>query len=69
MTSTSADFWDRIAPKYSQQPISDPESYQKKLEATQALMRKDMTAIEFGCGTASTALLHAPYLKQIVVQR
>ena len=41
MAVTSADFWDRIAPKYSRQPIADPESYARKLAATQALMQPD----------------------------
>ena len=59
MAVTSADFWDRIAPKYSRQPIADPESYARKLAATQALMQPDMAVLELGCGTGSTALEHA----------
>ena len=65
MAMTQAKFWDKTAPKYSQQAIGDPDSYAKKLKATQALMHKNMEVIEFGCGTGSTALLHAPHVKHI----
>ncbi len=66
MAVTSADFWDRVAPKYSRQPIADPESYARKLAITQALMQPDMAVLEFGCGTGSTALEHAPHVAHIV---
>lgn len=65
MAVTSAEFWDRVAPGYSQRPISDTESYARKLSATQALMRPDMRVLEFGCGTGSTALEHAPHVSHI----
>ena len=66
MAVTSPEFWDRIAPSYSKQPIADAESYARKLAATQALMRADMQVLEFGCGTGSTALKHAPHVAHIV---
>ncbi|BFM15599.1 hypothetical protein R50073_17820 [Maricurvus nonylphenolicus] len=66
MTATSAEFWDRIALRYSQSPIADTESYEKKLAATQALMQPDMSVLELGCGTGSTALAHAPHVGEIV---
>lgn len=65
MTVTSPEFWDRVAPGYSKQPIADEESYARKLAATQALMRPDMQVLEFGCGTGSTALEHAPHVAHI----
>ena len=65
MSVTPAEFWDRVAPKYSQQPISDTDSYNRKLAATQALMRPDMHVLELGCGTGSTALMHAPHVASI----
>jgi len=64
--TTTAEFWDRIAPKYSKQPIADETSYEKKLKATQALMHRDMAVLEFGCGTGSTAIQHAPFVGHIV---
>ncbi|MEE4184638.1 MAG: class I SAM-dependent methyltransferase [Gammaproteobacteria bacterium] len=66
MTVTPRDFWDRIAPGYSQRPIADTASYARKLASTQALMRPDMQVLEFGCGTGSTALEHAPHVAHIV---
>jgi len=62
---TSAEFWDRVAPDYSKQPIADSDSYARKLAATQALMRPDMQVLEFGCGTGSTALEHASHVAHI----
>ena len=62
----SAKFWDRIAKRYSKQPIADEAAYQKKLEITREYLRPDMEVLEFGCGTGSTALLHAPYVKHIL---
>ena len=55
-------FWNRIAPRYARQPIADVADYRTKLAKTQALMRPDMTVLEFGCGTGATALLHAPHV-------
>ena len=66
MTITSADFWDQIAPKYSQQAIADPETYEKKLAITQQHMKPGMDVLEFGCGTGSTAIKHAPLVSNIV---
>ncbi|NNK75897.1 MAG: class I SAM-dependent methyltransferase [Maribacter sp.] len=62
----SAKFWDRIAKRYSKQSIADEATYQKKLEITREYFRPDMEVLEFGCGTGSTALLHAPYVKHIL---
>ncbi|MEQ9004202.1 MAG: class I SAM-dependent methyltransferase [Pseudomonadales bacterium] len=65
MAAESAEFWDRTAPGYSERPIADTEAYARKLAATQAHMRPDMTVLEFGCGTGSTALTHAPHVAHI----
>lgn len=61
----STQFWDKIAEGYAQQPIADEASYQKKLQVTRGYFRPDMEVLEIGCGTGSTALIHAPYVKQI----
>ncbi len=62
----SARFWDRIAERYSKTPIADEAAYQKKLELTRQYLRADMQVLEFGCGTGSTAILHAPYVRHIL---
>ena len=59
------EFWDKRADKYSQRPVADETSYQKKLEITREYFREDMEVLEIGCGTGSTALAHAPYVKHI----
>jgi len=61
----SAKFWDRIANRYSRQPVKDEATYQKKLEVTRTYLRPDMEVWEFGCGTGSTAIAHGPYVKHI----
>ena len=61
----SLGFWNFMAPRYARQTVSDQPSYAYKLAQTQALMHRDMNVLEFGCGTGSTALTHAPHVGQI----
>ena len=63
--TTATKFWDKIADKYSKQPIADEASYQKKLKVTQNYFKPDMEVLEFGCGTGSTALIHASCVKHL----
>jgi ubiquinone/menaquinone biosynthesis C-methylase UbiE len=65
MMDRSTKFWDRIAKRYSKQPIADEAAYQKKLQVTREYLQPDMELLEFGCGTGSTAITHAPYVKHI----
>ena len=58
-------FWNGAAAKYSRSPISDQQAYEKKLELTRKYFTPDMELLEIGCGTGSTALLHAPHVKHI----
>ncbi len=58
-------FWNRLADKYAAQPVADPASYQAKLDDTRRLLRPDMDVFEFGCGTGTTALTHAPRVRHI----
>jgi len=62
----SAKFWDRISDKYSKQPIADDASYQKKLSVTQTYFTPESKVLEFGCGTGTTAVTHAPFVKHIL---
>jgi ubiquinone/menaquinone biosynthesis C-methylase UbiE len=61
----SEKFWDKIADRYSKQAIADEAAYQKKLKITQEYLKPDMKLFEFGCGTGSTAIVHAPYVQHI----
>lgn len=58
-------FWDRFAARYAKQPVADEATYQRKLAMTRAHLRPDMQVVEFGCGTGSTALVHAPHVRRI----
>ena len=61
----STKFWDKIAERYSKRPIADEAAYQKKLQITREFFQPDMEVLEFGCGTGSTAIIHAPFVKHI----
>lgn len=60
-----ARFWDKIADRYARKPVSDEDAYQKKLQITRQYLRPDMEVLEFGCGTGSTAIAHAPFVKHV----
>lgn len=62
---TQQAFWNRLADRYAAQPVADEAAYQTKLAATRRLLRPDMELFEFGCGTGSTALAHAPFVRHI----
>ena len=63
---TNEGFWDRIAAKYARQPIADQAAYEHKLEVTQKYLTSDTKLFEFGCGTGSTAIIHATKVAHIV---
>ena len=63
--SHSSRFWNRIAERYARKPVADEAAYQKKLALTREYLRPGMEVLEFGCGTGSTAIVHAPYVKTI----
>lgn len=62
----SAKVWDRFAKGYAKKPVANPAAYQKKLEITRGYLRPDTSVVEFGCGTGSTALAHAPFVRSIL---
>lgn len=59
-------FWNALANRYSRQSIANPEAYEAKLAATRELLTPDSAVLEFGCGTGSTALLHAPLVRSVL---
>ncbi len=61
-----SEFWNKRADKYAQRPVADEASYEKKLQKTREYFRPDMEVLEIGCGTGSTALAHAPFVKHIL---
>jgi len=65
MMSEPNKFWDRIAERYARKPVADEAAYQKKMQVTRDYLRPEMEVLEFGCGTGSTAIAHAPHVKRI----
>jgi ubiquinone/menaquinone biosynthesis C-methylase UbiE len=63
--SESDKYWDKTAEKYAKSPVSDEATYQKKLAETQRFLTPDMRILEFGCGTGTTAVHHAPHVQHI----
>lgn len=61
----SSRFWDRTATSYAKMPVADQASYEHKLEITRSYLSPDTEILEIGCGTGSTAIKHAPYVKHI----
>lgn len=59
-------FWNKSAARYAKSPIRNESAYQHKLAITQEYFRPDSAVLEFGCGTGSTAIIHAPHVKHIV---
>lgn len=58
-------FWDRLAAGYAKRPVKDDAAYQKKLKITQSYLKPEMYALEFGCGTGTTSITHAPFVRHI----
>ncbi len=59
-------FWDLMAKKYSKSPIANEAAYQTKLAKTREYLHAEAKVFEFGCGTGSTAITHAPLVKHIL---
>ena len=64
MTAQSS-FWDKIADKYAKRPVADETAYETKLAKTREYLTPDTQVFEFGCGSGTTAIKHAPYVKHI----
>ncbi len=60
----SEKFWNKTARKYAKDPIKDMEGYEKTLEDTKKYLGAEKTVLEFGCGTGTTALILAPFVRK-----
>lgn len=63
---TNSKIWNRLANGYSKKKISNEGAYQKKLEVTRRYLTPDSKVLEFGCGTGSTAIAHAPFVEHVL---
>lgn len=52
----NAEFWNKLADKYSRQPVGNPDSFERKIAITQSRMKPEDTVLDIGCGTGSLAL-------------
>ncbi|PCI74325.1 MAG: SAM-dependent methyltransferase [SAR86 cluster bacterium] len=62
----AVDFWDKRAESYAKSPVGDEAAYKEKLETTQRYFNAESQVMEFGCGTGTTAIHHAPFVQKIV---
>jgi 2-polyprenyl-3-methyl-5-hydroxy-6-metoxy-1,4-benzoquinol methylase len=60
-----ARFWNRFARRYARMKVPDEASYRHKLDRTRAYLTPQARVFEFGCGTGTTALHHAPHVAHI----
>jgi 2-polyprenyl-3-methyl-5-hydroxy-6-metoxy-1,4-benzoquinol methylase len=65
MDAKTVRFWNRTADGYAKKPVPDEAAYRHKLEMTRALFRPGDRMLEFGCGTGTTAIHHAPHVGHI----
>jgi ubiquinone/menaquinone biosynthesis C-methylase UbiE len=61
--NSSISFWNRSAARYARRPIADQNAYLRKIALTQTYLHPETDVLEFGCGTGSTALIHAPRVR------
>jgi len=57
--------WNRFAKRYEKSPVSNEAAYREKLEITRTYFTPESEVLEFGCGTGTTAVSHAPFVKHI----
>ncbi len=62
--TSQAAFWNGTARRYAENPVRNPENWEKTLELTLARLAPDADVLELGCGTGSTALRLAPHVQR-----
>jgi 2-polyprenyl-3-methyl-5-hydroxy-6-metoxy-1,4-benzoquinol methylase len=54
-----------MSKRYAAAPVRDPESYEIKLAKTREYFTPESEVVELACGTGTTAISHAPYVRRI----
>ncbi len=62
--NSSVRFWNLIAGLYARTPVADERAYNRKLDLTSMYLTGSSSVLEFGCGTGSTAIHHAPSVSE-----
>lgn len=63
-SDNDARFWDKASEKYSKSPVADQAGYGRTLDKTRSLLGPDVSVLELGCGTGSTAMHLAPGVRR-----
>lgn len=58
--TAEAEFWNKLAERYSKKPVENPDAFDRKTAITKSLMSPDDVLLDIGCGTGSLALRLAP---------
>ena len=66
MAKTYEKFWNKMARGYAKTPVRQQEAYEAKLAHTQTFFTPQTRLFEFGCGTGTTALHHAPKVAEVL---
>ena len=68
MTAAARDvrFWNGASRKYAANPVADVPGYERTLERTRGHLKAGDVALEFGCGTGTTAVKLAPSVSRYV---
>ncbi|NVO56891.1 class I SAM-dependent methyltransferase [Rhodobacteraceae bacterium B1Z28] len=58
-------FWNMMARSYARRPVGNQAAYEYKLDFTARHLSPQDRLLEIGCGTGTTALIHAPNVAHI----
>ncbi|MEJ6388712.1 class I SAM-dependent methyltransferase [Gymnodinialimonas ulvae] len=66
MTQDTRAFWNRVARRYAQMDIRNPDAYEQTLDSIRANLSEKDCVLELGCGTGTTAFRLAQNVRRYV---